>query len=79
MTTLTLAEAQARLPEVIHNLAPGEEVFITENNKPVATLTGNLSKLAKPPRPGPGLCKGMVTYMAADFDAPLEDFREHLE
>jgi len=30
-------------------------------------------------RPGPGLLKGMITYMAPDFDAPLEDLREHME
>lgn len=79
MTTLTLAEAQARLPEVIHNLAPGEQVRIVENNDTVATLTGNLEKPAKPPRPGPGLCKGMITHMADDFDAPLKDMQEYME
>src|SRR5215208_4005701 len=79
MTMLTLAEAQARLPEVIHNLAPGEEVFITENKEPVAKLTGKQAKSALPSRPGPGLCKGMITYMAADFDAPLEDMKEYME
>ncbi len=79
MTTLTLAEAQARLPEVVRNLQPGEEVFITENNEPVATLTGKVPKLAKPRRPGPGLCKGMITYMSEDFDAPLEDMKEYME
>jgi len=31
------------------------------------------------PRPGPGLCQGMIIYMAADFDAPLEDMREYME
>ena len=33
----------------------------------------------RPPRPGPGACKGMVLYMAPDFDAPLEDMREYME
>ena len=28
MTTLNLTEAQARLPELVHSLAPGEEVII---------------------------------------------------
>jgi hypothetical protein len=31
-----------------------------------------------PPRAGPGLCKGMITYMAPDFDAPLEDMKEYM-
>ena len=32
-----------------------------------------------PPRPGPGACKGMILYMAPDFDAPLEDMKEYME
>ena len=31
------------------------------------------------PRPGPGLCAGMIEYMARDFDAPLEDMKEYME
>ncbi len=76
--TVTVEEAQVRLKELIHQLAPGEEVIITENQQPVAKLVGEPSK-PKPPRPGPGLCKGMITYMAPDFDAPLEDMREYME
>ena len=33
----------------------------------------------RPPRPGPGACKGMIQYMAPDFDAPLEDMKEYME
>ena len=29
--TITIDEAQAKLRELIHQLAPGEEVIITEN------------------------------------------------
>ena len=39
-----------------------------------------VSEPAKPKqRPGPGLCKGMITYVAPDFDAPLEDMKEYME
>ena len=31
------------------------------------------------PRPGPGAFKGVITYMAPDFDAPLEDMKEYME
>lgn len=75
--TVTLAEAQANLKELIRQLAPGEAVVITENQEPVARLT---CEQAKPKcRPGPGLCQGMVTYMAPDFDAPLEEMKEYME
>jgi hypothetical protein len=36
MTTVTIEQAQARLPELIQNLAAGEEVVITRNEQPVA-------------------------------------------
>jgi len=59
-------------------LAPGEEIVITENQQPVAKLVSEQPK-TKPSRPGPGVCKGEILYMAPDFDAPLEDFKEYME
>ena len=79
MPTITIEEAQARLKEIIHRLKPGEELVITENQQAVAKLIGEPAKPARPSRPGPGLCKGMITYMAPDFDAPLEDMKEYME
>jgi antitoxin (DNA-binding transcriptional repressor) of toxin-antitoxin stability system len=78
-TTITVEEAQAKLKELIHQLAPGEEVIITENQQPVAKLVNEQPKPTMAPRPGPGLCKGMITYMAPDFDDPLEDMKEYME
>ena len=74
--TITVEEAQAKLKELIHQLAPGEELVITENQQPVAKL---ISQLAKPARPGPGFGKGSIVYMAPDFDAPLEEMKEYME
>jgi len=78
-TTITIDEAQARLKDLIHQLTPGEELVITENQQPVARLVGEQPSPTRSPRPGPGLCKGMITYMAPDFDAPLDDMREYME
>jgi antitoxin (DNA-binding transcriptional repressor) of toxin-antitoxin stability system len=75
-TTITVDEAQARLKELIQQMAPGEEVIITENQQQVAKL---VSQPTKRPRPGPGLGKGSIIYMAPDFDAPLEDMMEYME
>ena len=47
--TITIDEAQAKLRELIHQLAPGEEVIITENQEPVAKL------VSQSPKPRPGL------------------------
>ena len=75
MATVTIQEAQAKLADLIHKLTPGDEVVITENNQPVARLVSE-----KPPvrqRPGPGLCKGMITIVADD-DEHLKDFEEYM-
>jgi antitoxin (DNA-binding transcriptional repressor) of toxin-antitoxin stability system len=75
VSTVTLEEAQARLPELIDHLAPGEELVITRGDQPVAKLVGQ-PKPDRPPR-RPGTLRGTVVYMAPDFDAPLEDFKEY--
>jgi len=77
--TITVDEAQAILKDLIRRMAPGEEVIITDNQQPVAKLVSQPAKATTSPRPGPGLCKGMITYMAPDFDAPLEDMRGYME
>jgi antitoxin (DNA-binding transcriptional repressor) of toxin-antitoxin stability system len=79
MSTVTVEEAQAKLKELIDHLRPGEEVVILEDQQPVATLVGTRTTASKPTRPGPGLCKGAIVYMAPDFDAPLDDFRDYME
>jgi antitoxin (DNA-binding transcriptional repressor) of toxin-antitoxin stability system len=76
MTTISLEEAQARLKELIEQ-KPGEEFVIEEGGKPVARLLVE-KKPERPPR-RPGTFRGTVLYMAPDFDAPLEEFKEYLE
>jgi prevent-host-death family protein len=75
--TISVDEAQAKLKELINQLAPGEEVVITDSQQPVAKLIGQ--RPPRPPRPAPGLGKGSILYMAPDFDEPLEEFKEYLE
>jgi len=73
--TVTIEEAQAHLPELVSKLAPGEELIITDKQQPVARLllvkTKVLRKL--------GTMRGSVKYVAPDFDAPLDDFKEYME
>lgn len=75
--SVTLDEAQAHLKELIHRLAPGDEIIITENQHTVAKLVCEAPNLAK--RPPPGLGKGSILYMAPDFDAPLDEMKEYME
>ena len=74
MNAITIEEAQAKLPDLIHNLTPGDEVVITENDQPVAKLVGSAPEK---PRPVPGRCKGMLTIVAED-EEHLEDFKEYM-
>lgn len=75
MSTITIQEARANLDELIHRLAPGEEVVITENDQPVAKLVAT-----PPPRKIPklGTQRGSVLSME-HFDDPLDDFKEYTE
>lgn len=75
MTTVTLHEAQSRLSDLVHSLPPGEEVCITENERVVARLI--VERGPQRQRPGPGLCKGMITVPPED-DEHLRDFAEYL-
>ena len=77
MSFVTLAEAQTGLAELIHRLTPGEEVVITEDNKPVARLIGQPIPEAPKLRPPPGLGQGMITIIADDDDH-LKDFAEYM-
>jgi antitoxin (DNA-binding transcriptional repressor) of toxin-antitoxin stability system len=76
VNTITLQEAQSRLPDLIHNLKPDEVLVITENNQPVAKLSRTEPKTRWPCEAGSA--KGKI-WMAPDFDAPLEEFKEYME
>jgi len=73
--TITVEEAQAKLKELIHQLAPGEEVVITENQEPVAKLVGESPKKRQPRKAGN--CIGMIRIVADD-DEHLEDFKDYM-
>ena len=77
--TITIDEAQANLKELIHRLAPGEEVVIIENLQPVAKLVSEPSrpKHGSGLRPPPGLGKGFITVVSDD-DEHLKDFEEYM-
>jgi prevent-host-death family protein len=77
MATVTIQEAQTTLPDLIHRLAPGQEVVITENNKPVAKLITEPTRPKSGLRPPPGLGKGFITILADD-DEHLNDFAEYM-
>ena len=77
MNTVPLTEAQAKLPELIEKLVPGEELVITRDDRPVAKLVAERPHAFKRRQPGAG--KDKILFMADDFDEPLDDFKEYME
>jgi len=77
MANVTIEEAQATLPELIHRLAAGEEVAIVENDQVVAALISRLQAATPGLRPPPGLGKGIITIVSDDEDY-LSDFVEYM-
>jgi antitoxin (DNA-binding transcriptional repressor) of toxin-antitoxin stability system len=70
MPSVTLAEAQARLPELIDALIPGEELWILHDDRPIAKVIGFPKPATGPPDPGlVKELKDMILYMAPDIDA----------
>jgi len=74
LSSISIEEAQATLPEIIGNLGPGEEVVITKDGQPVAELR---ALAAAKPQPRFGSCKGMLTIVTEDEDH-LQDFKEYM-
>jgi len=56
----------------------GDEVVIMENDQPAARLVPT-QPIPKKAQRQLGTMKGTVLYMAPDFDAPLEDFKEYMD
>ena len=75
--TATIEEVQARLPEFLDRVAAGEAVVITRDGRPVARLVAEEPAKREPRKLG--TLKWTVLYMAPDFDAPLDDFKEYME
>jgi antitoxin (DNA-binding transcriptional repressor) of toxin-antitoxin stability system len=76
MTTLNLDDAQVRLREIVVSLRPGEEVVLTDNGRPLAKLV-KTERTSWPCKAGTYKKPGF--WMAPDFNAPLEEFKEYME
>ena len=76
MTQATIHQAKTHLSKLIRKALDGEEVIIAKRDKPLVRLEAVRPKETKR-KLGSG--KGLVTYIAPDFDEPLEDFAEYME
>ncbi|MDQ6833393.1 MAG: DUF2281 domain-containing protein [Chloroflexota bacterium] len=82
MIQVTMDEAKERLPDLMDAAARGETVLI-EKEKDADQGAQVVQLVAVPQhqrrRRQAGSAKGTVLFIADDFDAPLEDFREYME
>ena len=76
MSSVSIDEAREKLSELIHDLRPGDEIVITEGEQPVARILPAAKVRRKRQL---GTLRGTVIYIAPDFDAPLDDFKEYME
>ena len=76
MPSLNLADAQARLREVVNSSQPGEEIVLTDNDQPLARLV-RAERTSWPCKAGSA--KDKILWIAPDFDAPLDEFKEYME
>jgi prevent-host-death family protein len=73
MHQVTLEEASHQLAELFEEASRGEEVVIRNNGFAVKLMPVE----AKKRRPQLGTAAGQV-WIADDFDAPLEDFKDYM-
>ena len=74
MPQFNIAEAKARLSELVQKAMMGEEVVIARDHKPLAKLVP-IERARQKRAPGSG--KGQILFMAEDFDAIPQGFAEH--
>jgi prevent-host-death family protein len=74
MIMVNVHEAKTKLSALLSAVERGEEVVIARNGEPVAKL---VHYVEQPKLRRLGCAIGLVTYMADDFDAPLDDFDEY--
>jgi prevent-host-death family protein len=73
-TPVNMHEAKSSLSQLVKRAEAGEDVIIARNGRPVARLTRIKKSAPKLPW---GIFKGKI-WMADDFDAPLEEFKDYL-
>ncbi len=78
MSTVLLEDADSQLAQLVQQASNGEEVIFVRDSTPIAKLVPMPAEEPKPRRPGFGSGKDKLIYMADDFDAPLEDFKDYM-
>jgi len=75
MSRYNIAEAKTHFSRLVQKAMLGEEVVISKDNKPVLRLVP-MDQPKRPRKPGSG--KGQLLYIAPDFDATPEAFKDYV-
>ena len=78
MSQVMLEEVGSELAQLVNQARSGEEVIITSGTTTFAVVVSVPTEVTKPIRPGYGDGKDDILYMADDFDAPVEDFKDYM-
>jgi antitoxin (DNA-binding transcriptional repressor) of toxin-antitoxin stability system len=70
---MSIEQASAHLGQLVRSLAPGDEIVLTDDDKPVARI---VSDSPRKPRT-PGAWKGLLTIVSDD-DEHLKDFKDYM-
>lgn len=76
MTQATIHQAKTHLSRLIQKALDGEEVIIAKRDKPLVRLVVIKASARKRQL---GWAKGLVTYMAPDFNDEVADFQEDMD
>lgn len=71
-------EAKTHLSKLLDRVEEGQAIYITRRGKRVARLVPPEPKKKKKAKRGCAKGKPGEFYMAPDFDAPLEEFKEYM-
>jgi antitoxin (DNA-binding transcriptional repressor) of toxin-antitoxin stability system len=72
---VNIHEAKTQLSKLIQAAVNGKQVIIARGNKPIVRL--EVLPEARSHRTI-GNAKGLIVFMAEDFDEPLDDFKEYM-
>jgi prevent-host-death family protein len=72
--TLSIEQASAKLSELVRALEPGDEIVLTENDRPVARILPSPA----PVKRMPGAWKGKLEIVDEGDDMVLEHFQDYL-
>lgn len=79
MSQVMLEDVGSQIAQLVQRANSGEDIVIVQNHAPVARITALPEDAPdEKPRSQFGNAKDILIYMADDFDAPLEDFKDYM-